>query len=100
VSCFRVLLQGEDDAKFQAEQQIEEARERIKDNRTQVRKLTAELRDVLHGNLFENRPGTSLPPTICATLRRSIESAREDSHKAWARIKELQDDYWPSTPDY
>lgn len=70
------------DAKFQAEQQIREAQETIKESRLKIRALIAELR------------GITLPNNICKNLKNSIKQMRAESRTAYERIQVLRDNYW------
>ena len=77
----------EDDARYQAEQQIEEKREELH----QINKKTIAL-------IKELKRGLSLKisnyPAICATVHESIQDAIEEKSEIYAKIAELKDNYW------
>ena len=75
-------------AKEQAKVNIEEARERIVEIRTELRVLSAEVRS--------QRP--HLTPPICTVIRRKMKQLRHESHKCWKRITKLEDNYWEAVP--
>lgn len=73
----------EDDAKFQAEQQIESARTDICDARKLASQLVADLRTAGH----------ALPASIRDTTRLRVRALRSEVKRAHARIVELTEDY-------
>lgn len=76
----------EDDAKFQAEQQIEQAKEDICGLREQHSRLVEELR--------RSRAILGDVPLLVNNARKGLRSLREDVAKAHKRIKQLSDNYW------
>lgn len=72
----------EDDAKFQAEQQIAEAHEEIASIRDQIRELCAGIRE------------SKLAPVVCERLRSDIRSLLHDKTRKFKRIAKLEDNYW------
>lgn len=72
----------EDDAKFQAEQQIESARELIASARETVRELIAGIRE------------SKLSPRICEQLRADIKRERAEIREQFARIEKLSENFW------
>lgn len=72
----------EDDAKFQAEQQIEEKRNRIVEIRTELRKLAADIRQ------------SKVVGSVCDALRGSIQALREESHECHQEIEKLKNNPW------
>ena len=80
----------EDDAKFQAEQQIEDARDEIKSARADCHKLAADLRSL----------DKALPPTLCAAIRREIAGHRAAVRGAVKSIRRLTAEPWTAVNDY
>lgn len=78
----------ESEAEETATTQIAEARERIVEIRTELRVLSAEVR----------QQSAVLTKPICDVLRREMKNLRAESHKLWKRIKKLQDNYWEAVP--
>ncbi len=74
----------EDDAKQQAEAQIEDKQEEIASLRNAIRDLVAGIRQ------------SNLAPVVCARLRADIQRLRSESADAWQRIRTLQSNYWES----
>jgi len=72
----------EHDAKFHAEQDIEQARERIVAIRLDLRSLITSTRESV------------LKPRVCEAVRDQMKSLREESHELWKEITERQDNYW------
>lgn len=80
----------EDDAKFQAEQQIDDARDEIKTARADCHKLAAELRSL----------DKALPPGLCAAIRREIASHRAAVRGAVKSIRRLTAEPWTAVSNY
>lgn len=80
----------EDDAKFQAEQQIDDARDEIKTARADCHKLAAELRSL----------DKALPPGLCAAIRREIASHRATVRGAVKSIRRLTAEPWTAVSNY
>lgn len=76
----------EDDAKFQAEQQVETAKETICGLREQHTRLVEELR--------RSRELAPEVPLIVNAARRTLHELRDEVRKAHKRIKELNSNYW------
>lgn len=74
------------DAKFQAEQQIENARETIEASRLERRSLLSEMRALR----------AIKAPKICAALWADIRKLKNDSAEAYKRIETLTDNPWES----
>lgn len=74
----------EDDAKFQAEQQIEAAKERIALVRVKVQGLHT---DIVSG---------PFGPNVCEAIRDCIRDYRREVHKLTCRIGELRSNPWAS----
>jgi hypothetical protein len=74
----------EDDAKFQAEQQTENAREEIQSIRIELRQLIAALRPQIQ---------QGIAPKICDVLRAHIRAQRARSQMLYKRIAALDRDY-------
>ena len=72
----------QDDAKFQAEVQIENAKELIANARETVRELIAGIRQ------------SNLAPRICAQLKNDIKRERAGIRAQFARIEKLSACYW------
>jgi hypothetical protein len=70
----------DEDARFRAEQQVEDEREAIGEARAAVHTLAAELRNTPH-----------LPPAICQTIRAAIKARRKQASASVARIRALRD---------
>lgn len=73
----------EDDARQQAEFQIEQARETITESRQCARALAAEIRAL-----------SGCGPAVRAALRDRLQAFRDASAKAHARIISLSENYW------
>ena len=80
----------EDDAKFQAEQQIDDARDEIKSARADCHKLAAELRSL----------DKALPPGLCAAIRREIAVHRAAVRGAVKSIRRLTAEPWTAVSNY
>ena len=80
----------EDDAKFQAEQQIDEARDEIKAARADCHKLAGELRSL----------DKALPPGLCAAIRREIAGHRATVRGAVKSIRRLTAEPWTAVSNY
>lgn len=80
----------EEDAKFQAEQQIDDARDEIKTARADCHKLAAELRSL----------DKALPPGLCAAIRREIASHRATVRGAVKSIRRLTAEPWTAVSNY
>lgn len=76
----------EDDAKFQAEQQIADAKESICGLREQHSRLVEEMR--------RSREILGDVPLLVNNARKGLRSLREDVAKAHKRIKQLTNNYW------
>jgi hypothetical protein len=74
----------EDDAKFQAEQQIEDKRSEICDARKLASLLVADLRTAGH----------TLPPSTRNVVRSRIRALRSEVERAHERIVKLTENYW------
>jgi hypothetical protein len=81
----------DDDAKFQAEQKIEEYREEITQSRAEVREIVQAIR--------EQRQAGAINPVICKALINKIHELREYVRDRFANIAELKNNYWLSV-DY
>lgn len=78
----------EDNAKYQAEQDIEDLKEQIEDAKTKIIALFTEFRKARKLGV------ASEFPTLCATIRQQIRSERHSIDKARKRIDTLTDNYW------
>ncbi|WP_051657162.1 hypothetical protein [Acidiphilium angustum] len=74
----------EDDAKYRAEQEIDECRETIISCRTSMRSLIREIKQARK----------AFAPAICLALTNTLRQMRRESHKAWKRIQVLERNYW------
>ena len=83
----------EDNAKQQAEQDIEEARNQIKELRLEAKQLVREIKDHRRQNPKAGAL-SSFSPAICSALKAQIKSLREESHELYKRITEREDNYW------
>src|SRR4030042_6481841 len=72
----------DDDARYQAEQQVSDLRDDIKANRKKAHEIIRELR------------GATLPPSLCGIARLALRSTMREVHDSVRRIRELQGDYW------
>lgn len=72
----------EDDLKFQAEREIEDAKEEISGLRESIRELISGIRE------------SSLAPSVCNQLRRDIRRLRGEIRDCWKRIRTLQETPW------
>lgn len=82
----------EEDAKFQAEQQIESSLEEIASIRAQCLSLIKELK-------AECSKLSSLP-AVSAALRESLKASLQEREKLYSRIEELRADYWRAVAEY
>jgi hypothetical protein len=76
----------EDDAKFQAEQQIECLRDKISDARTAIKSLIAAIR--------VQRKTSTIESVICNALTEKIQTLRNAVSKYRETIAKLQNNYW------
>jgi hypothetical protein len=76
----------EDDAKFQAEQQIEYLRNEILGARTSIKSLIAAIR--------AQRQTSTIESVICNTLTEKIQTLRKAISKYRKTITKFQNDYW------
>ena len=80
----------EDDAKQQAEQQIDDARDEIKSARADYHKLAGELRSL----------DKALPPGLCAAIRKQIAGHRAAVRGAVKSIRRLTAEPWTAVSNY
>ena len=78
----------EHDAKFQAEIQIDDARQLIASARETVRELIAGIRQ------------SKLDPRICAQLKNDIKRERAEIRKQFARIEKLLANHWAAVENF
>lgn len=72
----------EDDAKFKAEQQIEDKQREIAELRDRIRELVAGLRQ------------STLATSVCDVMRHHIRALRRQGHACHRRIEKLTADHW------
>ena len=70
------------DAKFRAEQRIEENREELSALHDTIRKLARSLK------------GLSLPGPVCDAVKAQLSQALRQKRKLWAEIRSFQDNHW------
>jgi hypothetical protein len=77
----------EQDAQYQAEQQIENAKETIEDARASRRSIVAAMRQA-------RATSVDAPRVLCDVLRKELSDLKRSSRKAYKRIQTLTDNYW------
>lgn len=81
----------DDDAKFQAEQAIEYAREEIQSLRDKTRDLLHERREL---------KGLAPAPAICETIRQKVSQNISRVAELRENISKWSDDYWSAVPNW
>lgn len=90
------------DARYQAEQQIEDAKESISTARAQHSALAKELREATRAQFDMLRPDFTPSmeiyekrrPAICKAITDKLKSLRDIVHDEVRRIRRLRNDYW------
>jgi hypothetical protein len=84
----------EGDAKYQAEREIEEAREEIKSTRAEVLAILHERKTINQTNLFEDRTFRREVSAVCRAIRSQVSALLARVSKLRARVETLEGNYW------